>query len=268
MLMITNHMMKPDTVFSVPSSSSNGITLEASSYVPYYEQIAEQVRKQIRAQNLLPGNAFYSEGELAKSLGISKMPVHQAFQKLRAEGLLLITRGKRPVIGSDRVRWDFQELRGFSEEMRRRGLNPSARVLSIELQNPTPEVLEALQLEENQQVYYLKRLRFVDGQPVAVVTSFLPAHVFPGLEKLDLAGQSLYHIIENVYRRPLQWADEVIGAVTAGPDDAYILQTIVGSALLIIREKTFDMQRTPIEYSVSLLRGDRYTASVVSVRKK
>jgi DNA-binding GntR family transcriptional regulator len=35
----------------------------------------------------------------------------------------------------------------------------------------------------------------------------------------------------------------------------------------MIRETTYDVQNIPIEYSVSLLRGDRYTASVISVRK-
>jgi DNA-binding GntR family transcriptional regulator len=35
----------------------------------------------------------------------------------------------------------------------------------------------------------------------------------------------------------------------------------------MIRETTYDSQSVAIEYSVSLLRGDRYTASVISVRK-
>jgi len=35
----------------------------------------------------------------------------------------------------------------------------------------------------------------------------------------------------------------------------------------VIRETTYDTQNVAIEYSLSLLRGDRYTASVISVRK-
>jgi DNA-binding GntR family transcriptional regulator len=60
----------------------------------------------------------------------------------------------------------------------------------------------------------------------------------------------------------------LIGAVTAGPDDAHVLQAKAGSLLLLIKETTYDGQDIPIEFSVSLLRGDRYTASVISVRKK
>jgi len=65
----------------------------------------------------------------------------------------------------------------------------------------------------------------------------------------------------------LQRAEEVIGATKAGEKDAHLLQTEPHSALLIIRETTYDEEDVAIEYSVSLLRGDRYTASVISVRK-
>ena len=105
------------------------LLLDHRSFVPYYEQIVSQIRNLIKDQKFVEGQRFHSEGEVARMLGISKMPVRQAFQKLRSEGLLVISRGKKPVIGSGKLPWNFQELRGFSEEMRRRGLQPSAKVL-------------------------------------------------------------------------------------------------------------------------------------------
>jgi len=195
------------------------------------------------------------------------MPVRQAFQKLKSEGLLLIAKGKRPVVGSGRVPWNFQQLRGFSEEMRRRGLVPSARLLSMNLEEPDLEVAQALKLAPGERVYCARRLRSVNGEPVAVVTSYLPARIFAGIDKLDLEHQSLYAILEHNYKRKLHWAEEVIGAMIAGEEEAAALQTSAGSALLVIRETTYDAQSVAIEYSLSLLRGDRYTASVISVRK-
>ena len=112
------------------------LTIDSNSFVPYYMQIVDHVRELIKKNKLKEGQTFCSEGEIAQALKISKMPVRQAFQKLRSEGLLVIAKGKRPVVGSGRVPWNFQQLRGFSEEMRRRGLNPSARLLSIGLEEP------------------------------------------------------------------------------------------------------------------------------------
>jgi GntR family transcriptional regulator len=264
-------MANSSTFMSSPTESPRtpnvGLVLESGSFVPFYEQISEHIRTMIRAGNLVAGQSYYSEGEIARSLGISKMPVRQAFQKLRAEGLLIIARGKRPVIGAGRVSWNFQELRGFSEEMRRRGLVPSAKLLGLEMLEPEVEVAQALTLAPGESVYRLKRLRFVNAEPVAVVTSYLPAKIFPGIDRQELGNQSLYDVIENTYRRKLQRAEEVIGATKAGEKDAHLLQTEPHSALLIIRETTYDEEDVAIEYSVSLLRGDRYTASVISVRK-
>jgi GntR family transcriptional regulator len=244
-----------------------GLVIDNHSFVPYYVQIVEHVRELIKKNKLIQGQTFCSEGEIAQALKISKMPVRQAFQKLRSEGLLVIAKGKRPIVGSGRVPWNFQQLRGFSEEMRRRGLTPSARLLSMGLEDPELEVAQALKLTPGERVYRIRRLRSVNEEPVAVVTSYLPARIFVGIDKLDLEKQSLYAIFENSYKRRLQWAEEVIGAVIAGQEEADILQTSVGNALLIIKETTYDTQNVAIEYSLSLLRGDRYTASVVSVRK-
>lgn len=252
---------------SAVSLGDLGLVIDGNSFVPYYVQIVDQVRELIKKNKLRQGQTFCSEGDLARALAISKMPVRQAFQKLKSEGLLMIAKGKRPVVGSGRVPWNFQQLRGFSEEMRRRGLSPSARVLHARLEEPDLEVAQALKLSVGERVYCVRRLRSIDGEPVAVVTSHLPARIFAGIEKQDMENQSLYAIFERVYKRKLQWAEEVIGAMVAGEEEAAELQTVAGSALLVIRETTYDMQNVAIEYSVSFLRGDRYTASVISVRK-
>jgi GntR family transcriptional regulator len=243
------------------------LALNPSSFVPYYEQIAEQVRRLIEGKKFRPGETFYSEAAIAHKLGISKMPVRQAFQKLRAEGLLFIKRGKTPVIGRGPVAWNFQELRGFSEEMRRRGLIPSTKLLTLGLQYPDPETANALRVAPSEQIYLMKRLRFVNDEPVAIVTSYLPERIFPGLDKQDLEGQSLYYIFEHIYGRKLLRSEQTIGAVNAGHEEAQILQTRIGSALLLIKETAFDVQETALEHAISRLRADRYAASVVSVRK-
>jgi GntR family transcriptional regulator len=259
--------IQADGLLSPSGAPSFGLILDTNSFVPYYQQIVDHVRELVEKRALREGDGFFSEGEIARALGISKMPVRQAFQKLRAEGLLIVAKGKRPAIGSGRVPWNFQQLRGFSEEMRRRGLIPSARVLSMKVTEPELETAQALKLTLDEKVYALRRLRFVNAEPVAVVTSHLPVRIFTGIEKQDLEKQSLYQIFEDVYKRKLRWAEETIGATTAVEQDANVLQTKLGSPLLMIRETTYDAQNIPIEYSVSLLRGDRYTASVISVRK-
>jgi GntR family transcriptional regulator len=253
---------------SIEAITPLAIHIETDSYVPYYQQIVDQIRALVKSGTVKEGDVFHSEGELASALSISKMPIRQAYLKLRSEGVLIIEKGKRPIVGSSRVPWNFQQLRGFSEEMRRRGLVPSAKVLSLKRTVADAEISQALNLKAGEPIFALQRLRLVNGEPVALVTSYVPIALFPDLDRQDLEKASLYHLFEKVYRHKLNWAEEEIGATTASREDARILGTSPGKALLFVRETTYDMRRVAIEHSHSLLRADRYKATVVSVRKR
>lgn len=77
-------MATPQMVQQVKAEQLH-LVLDSNSFVPFYEQIVDQVRSLIKEAKLLEGQIFCSEGEIARLLGISKMPVRQAFQKLRSE---------------------------------------------------------------------------------------------------------------------------------------------------------------------------------------
>ena len=69
--------------------------------------------------------------ELAEFLGISVLPVKRAFERLRTEGLLITTSGKRPVVGGGNELWNVQDLWSFSEEMKSRGMTATTKRLSF-----------------------------------------------------------------------------------------------------------------------------------------
>lgn len=263
--------MKPRR--TVQSDDSRGLRplafqIDPDSYVPYYQQIVDQVQALIKSNTVREGDVFHSEGEVASALGVSKMPVRQAFLKLRSEGLLVIEKGRRPVIGSSRLPWNFQQLRGFTEEMTRKGLVPSAKLLSLKTVAADGDIAKALNLKVGEPIFSLHRLRYVNGKPVALVISYMPTVLFPNLTEQDLSHSSLYRLFEKTYGRKLSWAEEEIGASAATEEQASMLETSPGKPLLFVRETTYDMQRTAIEHSHSWLRADRYSATVISVRKR
>ncbi|MGH9397617.1 MAG: GntR family transcriptional regulator [Terriglobia bacterium] len=243
------------------------ISLDRTSFVPFYRQIADQVREMIQSGKIPPGQPFWSEGEISSDLGISKMTVRQAFQILRAEGLLTVSKGKRPLVAAGRLQKNTQELRGFTEEMARRGLKPSSKLLVIESVLPEPEISAALKLDKDAEVYKIQRLRLADNQPVGVETSYLPARLFRGLERQDLENKSLYSTLEAHYGVKLDWSEEVLEARAAGKGEADLLQVRRGSPLFFMRRKVYSADGAPVEYGLSLFRGDRYSATVISRRK-
>jgi GntR family transcriptional regulator len=256
----TNPVTSPDEV-EVPD-----LSLERGSYVPYYRQIRDQVEAMIKAGKLKPGQVIFSEGACATKLGVSKMTVRQAFQALRSEGLLIIEKGKRPMISTGRIQKDFQKLRGFTAEMTRRGLKPSSRVLQFEKAAPDAATANLLHLWRNDEVYRVRRLRYADKEIVGLETILLPARMFPDLAKTDLENQSLYALMETRYAIAVEWSEEELEAIPAEKDDAKVLQVPTGFPLFSMRRIVFAKDDIPIEYGHSLFRGDRYTASVISHR--
>lgn len=244
------------------------LTLDRQSYVPFYRQIRDQLESLISTGKLKPGQAISSEGTCAKSLGVSKMTVRQAFQALRNEGLLTIERGRHPKVSTGRIQKDFQKLRGFTEEMARRGLKPSSRVLEFEQLVPEASIANRLRLLPHDEVYRFRRVRYADKEIVGLETIILPARLFPGLSKQDLENQSLYTLMEKRYLITLEWSEEELEAVPAGKDDARLLQVAPGVPLFSMRRTVYDRNDIPIEHGHSLFRGDRYSARVVSRRER
>lgn len=244
------------------------IALDRRSFVPYYEQIGLQLRNAIKANRLPVGKVFWSERELAQKLGISKLPVKRAYERLRAEGLLVTSRGKRPVVGAGGDLWNAQGLWSFTEEVRRRGLSSTTRVLAIQLLVPDEEVARALQLGPSEQVYCVKRLRLVEHEPIALETTHLPAKLFPGLESQDLERNSLYAIMERVYGRRLERGEERIGAVSAQHEEAHLLRVGVRYPLVSAQRVVYDARGTPVECGLSLFRADRYVARIITLRRQ
>jgi len=243
------------------------LSLERGSYVPYYRQIRDQIESMIKSGRLRPGQTISSEGTCATQLGISKMTVRQAFQALRAEGLLIIEKGKRPIVSTGRLQKDFHRLRGFTEEMSRRGLKASSKLLQIEKVVPDAPTANLLRLLHHEEVYHIRRLRFANKEVVGLETAILPARLCPDLERQDMENQSLYALMNSRYGLGVEWSEEELEAVPAGKDEAKLLQVSIGDPLFSMRRIAYAKDDAPVEFTHSLFRGDRYSAKVISRRE-
>lgn len=89
--------------------------MEQIVILPAREQVAEELRKAIFEKELSPGQEL-SQEKVAKELGISRMPVREAFQILEREGLISTKNRKTIVKGlSEEDIVDSIELRALLE---------------------------------------------------------------------------------------------------------------------------------------------------------
>lgn len=74
------------------------IIINHSSMIPIYEQIVDQIKKQINNHTLKENDALPSVRSLAKELQISALTVKKAYDFLENEGLTKTIHGKRTFI--------------------------------------------------------------------------------------------------------------------------------------------------------------------------
>src|SRR3954447_21117484 len=76
------------------------------------------------------GTAIPSERQLSADLGVSRLTVRAALDELAREGYLVRRRGSGTYVQEPSKISQELTMTSFSEDMRRRGLNPGSRTIS------------------------------------------------------------------------------------------------------------------------------------------
>ncbi len=247
-------------------SVSNHVRLNKQSFTPLYHQIEQALRRQIEQGELAPGNAI-SERELSESLGVSRMTIRQALRTLREEGLIYTERGRGTFVAEPKMTVHTRQLLGFTEDMRRRGLAASSKVLSFRTFKADAVLAERLKLQEGEEVFEIARLRLADGVPMAYEICFLPARHCPDLKRGEVERGSLYQHLEDSYGLRLGHADEILEAACATKHEAEQLSIKPRSAVLVVTRTVFATDDSVIEAVRSVYRGDRYQATIQLKRR-
>ena len=77
------------------------------------------------------GTAIPSERQLSADLGVSRLTVRAALDDLAREGYLVRRRGSGTYVQQPKISQELT-ITSFSEDMRRRGMAPGSRTLSME----------------------------------------------------------------------------------------------------------------------------------------
>lgn len=221
---------------------------------PKHAQLSD-VLADLAVHELGPDAAIPSERELMTTYDVSRATVRKAIESLIADGLLTRIHGKGTFVATPRLESRLH-LASFSQDMRRRGLTPSTRLLSVELDEPPADVAKALDLSADGTAWRLDRVRLADGEPIALENGWYPKRLLPGLDRHDLGG-SLYELFTEVYDLTIEHAEQTLWGETADAATARRLDAPVNTPLLVFRRVSYAAGR-PLEYVVSRYRGDRY----------
>ena len=209
----------------------------------------------INASQLAQGDRLPSEADMAKTLGVSRNTIREAYITLEAEGTIVRRHGigtfvSRPPKIKEPI---LDEMFGFPHYITSAGYDFDFKLISVEHVLPTKDIHTVLGGEMETAVLQAKHLQYANNIPTTYLTDNFSAHVdetkfnwdkFDG-RMLEFVSDSLGILERQMHTR--------IQAVTANADVAHHLSLPEGTPILNICSSVFTMEGKPITYSVIYL---------------
>src|SRR5437762_9278011 len=155
--------------------------------VPRFHRIAEVLRERIHEGQLRPGARLDNQRRLAKSFGVTLMTLRPAPERLGPENLISRRHGLGTFVAAPSIDYDILQLRRFAGDLQAKGEQVTTRLVGTKFALADHRVSDALGLGPGARVLVLERLRLVDGHPMSLQRSFLPAPVGEEVVVADLA---------------------------------------------------------------------------------
>lgn len=239
-----------------PRTAPDGTVIEMSS-VPKHAQIRELIRRRVLDGTYAPHSQMPSESQMMVAFAVSRITVRQALGDLQKEGLIFKVPGKGSFVAKPKAFQTLSRLQGFGEAMTPSGYETFSQVLSMR-RVPAPErVAQRLELKAGAPVFEIKRLRYLNREPISVDQSYFPLALGERLAQEDLPTRDIFAILENDYGLNLTHADVQIEAISADEGLARKLRIEEASPLLRIERLTYADER-PIDFEYLYYRGDAF----------
>ncbi|MGE6257158.1 GntR family transcriptional regulator [Heyndrickxia sporothermodurans] len=234
--------------------------IDKNSPKPLYSQIADWFREKIISKEWSKNHQLPAEEDLAKQLEVSRGTLRKAISSLIKEGILIQIQGKGTFVAEPKVSHPFgQELISFAESMEREGIQFETKVLEKRLIHPNASIQKRFSLIEDQTVLYLKRVRYIDQEPVILLENYIQVNLCPGIELVEFERIPLFTAIENYSKRKIKSGIRQFEARGLEEEQSALLSLPIGAPVLYIDQITYLDESIPVEVSQVWLRSDKYS---------
>ncbi|MFZ4451268.1 GntR family transcriptional regulator [Salibacterium aidingense] len=235
--------------------SSNKINQNKNEalYLQIKDILIQRIQEGIwEAHSLIP-----TEQELMKEFDVSRSTIRQAISILVQTGLVEKTQGRGTIVKPQKLVGSLGRLKGFAEEVVEKGQTPRSKLIRAEFSDQLYTEKTMLEVDEEDTILLVERIRFADQVPVALERTCWPYPIGSILMEYDLNEARYYEILEdhNIF---LKKASEKIIAINATQHEADLLGIRPGEALLEMTRLSFGMNDHPMEFTKTKYRSDQY----------
>lgn len=229
---------------------------------PRYEEIAAYLRD--RAEAAEPDERLPSDAELCTRFDVSRMTARQAVQVVVNEGLVYRTRGHGTFRAPRRIHRILGSPLSFTENMKRRGLTASSKVLEFGPATPSSGDVAALAIPSDSTAIVLERLRFADDIPMAIERAVI-SPILSSVLDCDVSSGSLHAFFDDLGHSPMR-VHATVSARRAVKRERDLLNQSSTGVVLVERRVISDQDGVPLERTETLYAADRYEFDAVMYR--
>lgn len=228
---------------------------------PLYHQIKEILEKQIKNGEYPVGSIFPSESDLQERFSVSRVTVRQAIQQLTADGLLEPHRGIGTIVKERKFfNEQIEYIKSFSDEMRERDITPGLSYADFCTERAGIEVAQNMQLNENNIVCHITRIRTGDDVPMLFEECYFPEYMSDILQE-NYQAPSLYAaLMQNNIR--IEHTKDSYSAGLASFGTAQALNIKPGSPVMIRTRISYDKEGRIIEYTKMNYNASLYSYTI------
>jgi len=197
-----------------------------------------------------------SEPELQIRFSSSRNALREALDLLRNEGIVERVPGAGTFVVSKKTVHHQDRLQALAQTLENGRRRIVVDLLDVGL-IPAPEtVARRLDLAPGCEVVFLERRLILDGTPLSVWSSYLPADLTASLLGTDLTAD-FYELLEGRLGMDLQSAQLTTEARLADESVAELLEVQPGAPILFLERLMREAHGRPVEFGFVSLRGDR-----------
>lgn len=226
--------------------------------MPRYHRIADALRERIQHGELMPGERLPTQRRLARDFKVTVMTLRQALELLERDNLIRRHHGLGTFVAAPSIDYDILQLRRFAGELLAQGEPVTTRLLATRFVSADRRVAAPLGLEARARVLQLDRLRLVDGHPMSLQRSFLPARLGEEVLTCDLAETPLSQVLEFKLGVVVTRAREAVSAVRLGGREARALGCHAGAPAFESERVSLDAAGQPVVFDRVFIPGDRF----------
>ncbi|MEV5480449.1 MULTISPECIES: GntR family transcriptional regulator [Streptomyces] len=244
------------------------MTANSGARQPKYQRIADALREAITAGEYGPGDRLPGENDLMAKYDVARMTARQALGVLQNEGLAESRKGAGVFVRAFRPlrRRGIQRL---SQEQWGSGrsiwsADTEGRQLTVDqitvTEEPTPERIAGVLDVTPESAVCVRSRRFVlDGKPVLLATSYLPAELVAGsaITQEDTGPGGTYARLAELGAKPVHFREEVRSRMPS-QDEAKRLNLSMGTPVMLICRTAFADGGRPVEVNEMTLDSASY----------